>query len=1023
MLLEKGIHMVNRKFKLSVLIFIVIITFLFGGIIYYPTVTHAVDTVPTKTALVPVKMYNPTDNTGYQYTETEAISQTVYGANRYTSLSINVDDGNIRTTTYNGVDAYGITGASSLSLKFKINYASGKDQLLNNSNQWMLAADTWGSKESQLVNGIRTGNVLTGAVIVQKSYDGITWSNDNLAKTNQGLFTTDFYTIYETNEKIVYTPSGEDINIGIYVRLMYAYEVYDYIKCTHENTFIDKLLGKGDYKHANDNDYENYIEVYTVFISNDSAESVTFHNLSLNSEIETDLNEVDASMIEVMKKAETLNNESVTTTGFSIDKSLNVSASVTVQRNHQNYQIPFNYEIREEGRYDITVRTRLGSELKTTIYVVLRDKEELYSMYFGGGFLSGKRIYSKDTMPVFEGGLTLYNILQVSDNYPFIFGSITNQTTGTSITIDRMNTNRNEMITEAGLYEAKFNTNFTYSTDEPSGDNHVLTFRFRIIERGTAPGPQLNKESLTNYSNLVLPSNLSPTFYGVTFQSAHKGNITLAFSNHKDALDFAYNYEKGMVEIQPDGSYRYTGSFVVSQKIKYDSAWDLTDAVYFFAEQAVQKLRFDLRDEFTYLTLSKEVLSTVDNLRKLELNRSVVIIANDNQTEQMLKVSDLPIINARKYAYLTPGLDGEVTSGYQDFLFIKDINGYDTNVVTIIDALGNRYGIEFNIGVSEQLINYGLDTGIITIEEKNIYGDTTTYQAVFIKEDDNTSIVDIQFYLDDEVRLSSVGMNEKDTNYKVDAFSISSVIDLFDKDGTISMTKDDITEFYSFNEVTNKNHTEAGIYIVELVNRFGFAYSFTIEIEEQVYFSTQLIGEGVQGELTLVYYQNDTLKLPILSRYGYHFLGFKNVDGTIYSDEVLAMLIKGSTVLEAVWEAKQFRLTLNNGEDIYKEELIEFGQTYDLVGMESTETEQFIGWYTLSGDLVTNITLDKEEDIKLYAQFKKIIQPTTDNKDVNTPFAEEKFYALVISTLSLGTVVAIIGVVIFIRKKRVNFKL
>ena len=48
--------------------------------------------------------------------------------------------------------------------------------------------------------------------------------------------------------------------------------------------------------------------------------------------------------------------------------------------------------------------------MKTTIFVHSMTNDDLYSFYFGDAFLSGKRIFTKDDIPTFEGGLTYYTL-------------------------------------------------------------------------------------------------------------------------------------------------------------------------------------------------------------------------------------------------------------------------------------------------------------------------------------------------------------------------------------------------------------------------------------------------------------------------------------------------------------------------------------------------------------------------------------------------------------------------------------
>ena len=944
---------------------------------------------PNDIETIPMFIYNPELDTGFSLSN--RVDQTVFDSNAYTSLSIFTEDGDISVSNYNGVTAFGVV-SSDVGLRFKVNHEANVGEKINGSAEWMLGSDSWGQQEGQNINGVSTGKIESGAIVVQTSYDGVNWSNENKAKYSEGLYTTNYYANYGTSDNTIYYPSGEDISKGVYIRVLYAYEVYDYKDCEHPTFFLWWQTG---YEHNNDNVYKNYVEAYTFYLCYNSPNAVTFHNLSLGDQIEENLKEEDASLIEIAKSTETLTNGSVTVTGFSIDNKLNQSATITVKKNNQPFEIPSNKEIRENGKYDITVKTVLGEELTTTIYVHSMNKEELYSLYFGESFLIGKRIFSKEAYPTYEGGVTSYNLLDIEDVYPGVCGEIINKNTGAKIVLNQSWLLRKEALVEPGEYQARIYTNTTFATDNPSGDNQTFVFNFKIIAEGTAPGPQINKESLRNFTLLSNPSNLSSTYYGVTFQSAHRGNITLAFATKKAAIDYAYNYEKGMVEVQEDGSFRYNGSLAVSQKVKYDSAWDLTDAVYYFAEQAVQKLKFDLRDEFTYLTLSDEVLFSVENLRTLELTKSVVVFANDVEKEELLVSGELPIINSKKYSYLTPGNSGEVASGYSDFIFIKDKNGYDSNSVVITDANGNSFTIEYNISVGEQLKSFGCCTGIITVEEKTIYGDTTTYQAVYIAENNNSAKVELNCYENKTQTTKSVEFSDNNSLFTLNAFSIKSIVDELDPYGIITVSKEGVEDFYCINEIIGKLYTEKGSYVITLVNRLGYSYKFTINIDEEMYYTTELSGDGIDGAQYIMYSDGDLVSLPQLTKYGYTFAGYKTTNGNIYSEEVQAILLKGSSVLETVWIAKQFNMTLQMGSGVYEEQAITFGETYTLPTLATTDNQRFLGWKDLSGEFVSSFTVDQEGDICLTACFETV-QETTEKEQLRDTSKSRAWWVWVI---------------------------
>ena len=961
---------------------------------------------PKDIEIISMSMYHPNLDTGFSLSN--QVDKTVFNSNAYTSLSIFSNDGDISVSNYGGVTAFGIVG-SNIGLRFKINNSANVGEKINGSDEWMLGSDSWGEQTGQNVNGVPTGKIESGALVVQTSYDGVSWSDENKAKYSEGLYTTNYYVHYKTNETTIYYPSGEDISKGIFVRVLYAYEICKHVDCEHPKKALGFLWQTG-WEHDYDVKYENYVEAYTFYLCYNSPNVVMFHNLSLGDQIEEKIKDEEALLIEIAKATETLTNGSVTVTGFSIDNKLNEAAIISIKKNNQPFEIPANKEIRENGRYDICVKTVLGEEVNTTIFVHSMAKEELYSLYFGESFLIGKRIFSKGVYPIYEGGLTSYNLLDLENIYPGVCVEITNKTTGTKTILEQSWLSRKELFVESGEYEAKVYTNATYGTENASGDNQTFVFYFSIIAEGTAPGPQINKESLQGFSVLTNPSNLYPTYYGVTFQSAHRGNITLAFSTKKAAIDYAYNYEKGMVEVQEDGSFRYKGSLIVSQKVKYNSVWDLTDAVYYFAEQAVQKLKIDLRDEFTYLTLSDDVLASVENLRTLELTKSIVVFANQTEKESLLLSGNIPVLNSKKYSYLLPGTTGEVVSGYSDFMFIKDKNGYDSNSVVVIDEDGNRFNIEYNVSVDEQLKNFGFKTGIITIEEKTIYGDFATYKAIYIAEGDNSAIVEIEGYDGKTKTTRLFDMNDNNSSITLNAFSIKNIVDEFDPYGIVIVSKEGVEDFYCFTENDSRLYTTTGTYIITLVNRLGYVYSFTVKIDKEVYYTMEISGEGINGSQYLMYADGDVVNLPQLTKYGYTFAGYKTPNGNIYLDEVQALFLKGSSVLETVWIAKQFNMTLQTDEGVFEKKIITFGETYTLPTLATTSNQRFIGWKNANNEFISSFTVEEEGDICLTACFE-IIQNNAPMEESEGNDVHGLLRILYIVMAIIGGVLLIIGFV------------
>ena len=304
----------------------------------------------------------------------------------------------------------------------------------------------------------------------------------------------------------------------------------------------------------------------------------------------------------------------------------------------------------------------------------------------------------------------------------------------------------------------------------------------------------------------------------------------MAFDNEEDAKNYAYNYEKGIVEKQVDGSFRYNGSLDVKQKIKYNSAWNLTDALNYFAEQAVQQLCFDMSDEFTVLTLDQEIIDATPNLRMLELSRSVVIYADSDQKKLLTNHQSLPFLNNKKDIYLQLGLDGKDISSTREFEFIRDKYGCDSAKVTITDVADNTYEIEYGEGIEKQLLMKGCATGVVTITEETIYHDSTSYNAVFLNAGENTAIITI--LSEDDEGKRSLTIDQKDNGHKISCaqFSITDIHDELDPYTVVFVTKDGKTWHFISNQTEDVTWSEKGKYEIRVVNRLGYSFVFTVEI-------------------------------------------------------------------------------------------------------------------------------------------------------------------------------------------------
>ena len=919
-------------------------------------------------------VYENTKKNGYK--KGKAVEGTpVSGIDSYSTLKLGYAGNETCTEgTYYNSKAYGITGDS-------VCFFLSLDQKTKMKEKgWKVTSDSWGKNKKEKIYGVSTGQVGTGAVVVQTSMDGQNWVNQENLGYAEGLFNTDFEKNYGTDRDVLlYTPSGKDVLDGVYIRIIYAYMI------------------RGT---ENDKEYR-CMEEYSFFLCSNELGAVTVHNLSTQEPMAEVLADKDNSEAELYISAEDMLSGSGTVTGFTIDNQLNKVAKYSVEKDGEPMNTIGGEKFDETGRYDITVTNCFGTEDVLSVYVDRLSTNKAYKLYFGDSFLDGKRIYSEGKYPVYEGGKVSYKLNAVSDSYLPIGGVITNLTTGSEIKIDASREERTNTLIEPGSYEAVLTNNPFDGEEEQSGDYRTFVFHFEIIEEGTAPGAIVNQRQLKEF-NAKNISGCRQQAYALIYQSASKGNIALIFASEQEAYEYAVKYESGTVELQKDGSYRYTGSFLVNKKTEYNSNWDVNDAIDYFARLAVQNWYFDLSDEYTYLTLNEKILEDNENLRMLELDKSVAVYASDEDRAALAETDALPFINSLKYAYLKPGIDGDIQRGKNHFEFIKDKEGWDSSSVVIIDEKGNEYPIKYKQDVDEQLKEKECFPGIVTIQETTVYGDTVKYQAVYLPEDQNLSTVTVSYYVEGQEETETLTQKNDGWEITADAFSVKSVEDETDPYSLIKVTGGEQgTEYYTPETITEKEWVEPGTYQIKFINRLGYSYTLNVNVSSDVETDISFSGEGTEKlETFTVTFGDQNIQLPEIERYGYEFGGYRDNYGNTYSKEITQILYKGSLVLEAVWNPKPVKVILERPDgSIYQTEVIPFGSTYRLGAYISDNKQEHVNGWIYDGQLYTDtIQIDKEDDYVLRVSTESIVsedEAKVENSEENSE--EPKDEAVTIS--------------------------
>ena len=856
---------------------------------------------------------------------------------KYTTLrigQIGSDDIEISKNS-DDIPVYGITG-NGVSLYLNL---SG-DKVLS-TNGWEIVPDGWGKKSKQTIKGARTGKVLSGALIVQTSKTGKAddWKNVDKEKYADGLTTTDYSANWRDKKDVcIYTPSGEDVKNGIYIRVIYAYKAQ---------------------KKGNKTSYRSY-ELYEFYLCNSELGSVSFHNLTVEGQIDELYQDEDENTVEAYRQAETLTSGSETVTGFELDTDLNPTATYEIFRNGKQVAVSSDNQYRDSGRYDVYLKSPAGNERNVRIYVDPQSNDEALRTYFGDSFLSGKRIYSTGSYPVYEGDRTSYHIAAVGEGYLPVSGQITNNSTGDSINISATREEKRGKLSIPGEYTCVFRTNDAGDDAAQSGDSRVFTFHFSIIAEGSAPGPVINQKNLTDYSHSSI-SDAYPVYYGLTYQSALKGRITLAFSSEESAIEYAYNYEKGTVEKQDDGTYRYTGS-LQSQKESYDSVWNLTDDISAFAEKEVQRDYFDMSDEFTYRTLDEDTLKGTANLRTLELENSVIVFANEEEKSKLTAHKRWSLLSPKPYSYVkNPGGSETVQkNNLLNFQFIRDLYGIDSDKVLITDSTGKTFHIEYNKNVGEQLQDAGCSTGVVMIKESTKYGDTASYEAAFINPGDNTAAITVSYCKGEEKESRTFTQADDGTVLKADAFLIREVNDKLDPYDLVLVKKDgQVLASGAADEVMKTAWTNPGQYSIKVVNCLGYSYTVNVIIDERTCTKVMFSGEGCDSIQDMpVQYGQENILLPTIERTGYSLVGYEDTNGNRYSDRISKVDFKKPLVLTPQWDTEKCTVAIRNMQgNILLSTQLDYGSVYRLPdaidGVEAENIQWSRDGVLISADTIT----------------------------------------------------------------------
>ena len=772
------------------------------------------------------EIFQPDNDKGY--IKTNHVIDTPFGGT-LSDLRIEAETVEQRGQTDDGVDIYALAGSDVL-LSLGLNFDVRENYYINDS-KWRLSSDTW---NGEVLGMGKVGNLGTGAFTVRTSADGQDWVRDADAGIySNGLFSTDYAEKFGAEANEIYRPSFDMLSRGIYVEVSYIYEIYRvdtvvepyWIFWTHE---VDRTT------------FVNVVESYTFFLILNDLDAAKFHNLSVSDQIQDYEDPENGLTSELIYGMETMSSGSMTTTGFEVSIRDNPNLTVEVALNGSLVDFvldPITKSCRfiEDGLYTIYVTTPLGDTEVVTIYVDKRPLQDVFVSIFGENILhEAERHVADGDYPVYSTGV-IYEVFPTSSSTAPLCMSIINVYTGEMFEGPLGWEGRKGTLDEPGLYQIIVYDNETYSTDDPSGDSHTFTFTFELTDDSNAP--RLNYNSLIEYNRVNIP-DASTGCWGVEYGTRGNGKVMVLYDSLADANEAASRLVREDVTEVPGRGWTYTG-VLSDDRTVYSNDFDLTQAVNAIVRTLVSEVVIDMSDPNTYRTLDPETLASVEDLRELRLEIDVTVFA-DEVVRDAMTMGGMPVISSKPFEYVVSGdgglTYGETESGVNSFIFKKDAYGYDSESVKIRDSNGRLHDISYDVSVGDQLNRLGVETGIITVYETNIYGKERQYNCYFIAEGRVSS--ELGIVLTDGGISETVGMTQDSdiTTLRASSFTVggdSSLMDPYERPVVSVFDSQGNLEYRSMFGEEQKTFTNVGAYTVQCSNCTGEVYGFTVELEPE----------------------------------------------------------------------------------------------------------------------------------------------------------------------------------------------
>lgn len=773
-----------KRFKLITITALVALLIALCAVAVIPSSTKASAATLNSYTLSSDK-YEFVDNTGYKFESANKKTSYPNGLSKLGNLTVSGED--LTVTTYNGVQAIGINKGTSLTFTYKQSISSS---ITYGGHTWMLGSDS-----ATEIAGYSVGTIGSGAIIILSSKDGSNWSTtgSRMVEINDKTFT--------------FAPSGTELKESRYYRFLSVAETHYAYKIGSHKEYPNgwcKFWGcHGYYVDDYSNYYTNLGQMTTVYVCPNNPEvsftSKATANYEFNSEAE--LTDEDVAFL---RQGATLTDGGVSFSSITVNDLGNTCFKIYLSYNGEDEKsISSGTTFSQEGQYVFRVRTPLGAEKKTTLYIVNSGDDLGFSNYFAEGIIDGTKrmLNTTKAVPVYMVGKE-YTIAPQSEWLPGLYGELWYFRDETAVENED-----GDLVQEFKGLREMFHGQFDkqgywifnlFSSDPNVSGTEIVNYSFRIYTWDNPEyAPTVNYDLLTSTARNDL---FSRRVYAVSLPTAGGGMFVYCFPHTSEyydlALSTAEQIELLSVEEYEDmnGKYYYYKSRTSNTKEKYLSKSKFFEAIAYFAQKNVDTLYLEADTE--YLTRSADE-DTLKDLTKQSISKDVCVVLN----ESIKKELQAPEI------YL---------NGFK-FISVAD---YESYVVMACDENGNQFYIPYGTDM-EEVFN---ETTQVRIAEVN-WNKQRVYEAIYYKPGDNFG--EILLNLSGEQQTFNQFSTDTITGFNV---SIVSAGDDFDSQSMLSITdsKGERTVML-LSEAAGYGFGE-GRYTLKITNRFGTSYALELEV-------------------------------------------------------------------------------------------------------------------------------------------------------------------------------------------------